>query len=75
MNPKLTKEEKEMRLNEYIRNVPMLLFQSTTFTYVVSDNIILYGEHTWLQSCYSVALYCFLIEAIYYAYHRFIHKY
>jgi len=75
MNPELTKEEKESRLNEHIRNVPMLLFQSTTFMYVVSDNIIPYGQHTWLESCYSIASYCFLIEAVYYVYHRFIHKY
>jgi sterol desaturase/sphingolipid hydroxylase (fatty acid hydroxylase superfamily) len=75
INPQFTTKEKEMRLNEHIRNVPMLLFQSTTFMYVVSDNIIPYGQHTWLESCYSIASYCFLIEAVYYVYHRFIHKY
>lgn len=75
INPALTNEEKNNRLNEYIRNVPLLVFQSTSLMYIVSDNIIPYGQHTWLESGYSIMTYCLLIEAIYYAYHRFIHKY
>ena len=75
INPALTNEEKNNKLNEYIRNVPLLVFQSTSLMYIVSDNIIPYGQHTWLESGCLITAYCVLIEAIYYAYHRFIHKY
>lgn len=75
INPTFSNEEKMSRINEYIRNVPLLIFQSTGLMYMVSDNIIPYGQHTWLESLYSTCLYCTLIEAIYYVYHRIIHKY
>ena len=75
INPTFSNEERMTRINEYIRNVPLLIFQSTGFMYIVSDNIIPYGQHTWFESFYSMGLYCVLIEAIYYTYHRIIHKY
>jgi sterol desaturase/sphingolipid hydroxylase (fatty acid hydroxylase superfamily) len=75
INPTLTNEEKINKINEYIRNVPLLLFQSTSLMYIVSDNIIPYGKHNWVESLYSICLYFLLIEAIYYIYHRIIHKY
>lgn len=75
INPTLTNEEKTIKINKYIRNVPVLLFQSTTLMYIVSDNIIPYGKHSWFESLYSMCLYFLLIEAIYYIYHRIIHKY
>jgi sterol desaturase/sphingolipid hydroxylase (fatty acid hydroxylase superfamily) len=75
INPNFEREKQLERINDYIMNVPVLLFQSTGFMYLFSDNIIPYGKHTWLGTCYSIFLYCLLIEANYYAYHRFIHKY
>lgn len=75
INPDLSNQERTTRINEYIRNVPILIFQSTGLMYIVSDNIIPYQQHTWIESVYSIGLYCVLIEAIYYTYHRIIHKY
>jgi len=75
INPTFSKEEKKNKINEYIRNVPLLIFQSTGLMYFVSDNIIPYGQHTWIESLYSMCLYCVLIEGNYYIYHRLIHKY
>jgi sterol desaturase/sphingolipid hydroxylase (fatty acid hydroxylase superfamily) len=75
INPIFNNEEKIDRINEYIKNVPLLIFQSTTFMYIISDNIIPYGKHTMIESLYSMCLYCVLIEAFYYIYHRIIHKY
>ena len=75
INPDLSNQERTTRINEYIRNVPILIFQSTGLMYIVSDNIIPYQQHTWTESVYSIGLYCVLIEAIYYTYHRIIHKY
>ena len=75
MNPTFTNEERNSRIKEYIKNVPVLIFQSSGLMYIVSDNIIPYGQHTWFESLYSMFLYCLLIEAIYYIYHRIIHKY
>lgn len=75
INPTFSDEEKMSRINEYTRNVPLLIVQSTGLMYIVSDNIIPYGQHTWFESFYSICLYFTLIEAIYYIYHRFIHKY
>ena len=75
INPTFTNEERITRINEYIRNVPLLIFQSTTLMYIVSDNIIPSGQHSWFESMYSICLYCLVIEAIYYIYHRIIHKY
>jgi len=75
INPAFSNEKRINRINEYIRNVPLLIFQSTGLMYIVSDNIIPYGKHNWIESLYSICLYCLLIEAIYYVYHRIIHKY
>lgn len=75
INPTFSDKEKISRINEYVRNVPVLIFQSTGLMYIVSDNIIPYGQHTWVESFYSICLYFTLIEAIYYIYHRTIHKY
>jgi sterol desaturase/sphingolipid hydroxylase (fatty acid hydroxylase superfamily) len=75
INPQLEDETKRRKINEYIRNVPILIFQSTGLMYIVSDNIIPYGQHTWIESCLKILKYFVFIEAIYYAYHRFIHKY
>lgn len=74
INPNFDRKKQVERINDYIRNVPVLLFQSTGFMYLFSDNIVPYGKHTWVDTCYSIFLYCLLIEANYYAYHRFIHK-
>ena len=75
MNPAFSNEETISRIDEYIKNVPLLIFQSTGLMYIVSGNIIPYGQHTCFESLYSMGLYCVLIEANYYLYHRFIHKY
>ena len=75
INPIFSKEERMTRINEYIRNVPLLIFQSTGLMYIVSDNILPYGNHTWFESLSSMCVYCILIEANYYVYHRMIHKY
>lgn len=75
INPALTYNEKVSKVSEYARNLPILIFQSTSFMYIVSDNIIPYGVHTWGETCYSISIYCLLIEAVYYAYHRFIHRF
>ena len=75
MNPTFSNEKRMTRINKYIRNVPLLVCQSTGLMYIVSDNIIPYGQHTLIESLYSMCLYCLLIEANYYMYHRIIHKY
>ena len=75
INPTFSSEERIVKINEYIRNVPLLIVQSTGLMYIVSNNIIPYGQHSWLESLYAISLYCLLIEANYYLYHRFIHKY
>ena len=75
INPTFSNKERIERINEYIQNVPLLIFQSTGFMYIISNNIIPYKQHTLFESLYSICLYCLLIEAIYYIYHRIIHKY
>ena len=87
INPSLTDEEKNLRINEYTRNVPILIIQSSGLMYLISDNIIKYddpdtlrvyrmaSEHTLFQSFYTLCMYFLCIEAIYYVYHRLIHKY
>jgi sterol desaturase/sphingolipid hydroxylase (fatty acid hydroxylase superfamily) len=75
INPTFNNEERITRINENIKNVPLLIFQSTGLMYVVSGNIIPYGKHSWFESFYSICLYCILVEALYYVYHRTIHKY
>jgi sterol desaturase/sphingolipid hydroxylase (fatty acid hydroxylase superfamily) len=75
INPIFSKEERITRMNEYLRNVPVLIIQSTGLMYFVSDNLIPYQQHTLVQYLYSISLYCLLIEANYYIYHRIIHKY
>jgi sterol desaturase/sphingolipid hydroxylase (fatty acid hydroxylase superfamily) len=75
INPELEYEIKRSKINEYIRNIPILILQSTSLMYIVSDNIIPYGQHTWVESLLTILKYFLCIEAIYYSYHRFIHKY
>jgi sterol desaturase/sphingolipid hydroxylase (fatty acid hydroxylase superfamily) len=75
INPTFSNSERINRINEYIMNVPLLILQSTGLMYIVSNNIIPYGQHSWIESFYSMCLYCILIEANYYIYHRTIHKY
>jgi lathosterol oxidase len=75
INPYLSNETNSYKINKYIRNVPILIFQSTSLMYIVSDNIIPYGQHTWIETFYTILKYIIFIEAIYYSYHRFIHKY
>jgi hypothetical protein len=43
MNPTFSNEKRMTRINKYIRNVPLLVCQSTGLMYIVSDNIIPYG--------------------------------
>ena len=61
MNPTFSNQERMTRINEYMKNVPLLILQSTGLMYIVSDNIIPYGQHTWFESLYSMGLYCVLI--------------
>lgn len=75
INPHITKEERVIKINDYIKNIPILLCQSTSLMYIVSGNIIPYEQHTYMDSCLAIMSYCFLIELFYYIYHRFIHKY
>jgi sterol desaturase/sphingolipid hydroxylase (fatty acid hydroxylase superfamily) len=75
MNPTFSNEKRLSRINEFLKNAPLLIFQSTVLMYIVSDNIIPYEQHTWFESLYVLCLYCVVIEALYYIYHRFIHKY
>ena len=75
INPTFNNEKRITRIKENIKNVPLLIFQSTGLMYVVSGNIIPYGQHSWFESFYSICLYCILVEALYYVYHRTIHKY
>jgi sterol desaturase/sphingolipid hydroxylase (fatty acid hydroxylase superfamily) len=75
MNPTFSNEKRTTRINEFIKNAPLLIFQSTVFMYIVSDNIIPSDQHSWFESLYSICLYFLLIEALYYIYHRIIHKY
>jgi len=63
------------RMIDLVKNIPSLLLQSVGFMYMVSDNIIPYGQHTWLESYQNMILYCLFIEANYYIYHRLIHVY
>lgn len=75
INPAFKDKEKNLIFTEYVRNVPILIVQSSGLMFFISDNIIPYGKHTWFQSFYTLCIYCICIEAIYYAYHRLIHKY
>jgi sterol desaturase/sphingolipid hydroxylase (fatty acid hydroxylase superfamily) len=75
MNPTFSNEKRMTKINEYIRNVPLLICQSTGLMYIVSDNIIPHGRNNLVESLYSMCLYCLIIEANYYLYHRLIHKY
>jgi len=75
INPTFNNEERISRIKENIKNVPLLIFQSTGLMYFVSGNVIPYGKHSWFESFYSICLYCILVEALYYVYHRTIHKY
>lgn len=75
INPKFTKEIKLERINEYIKNVPLLFIQSIGLISLASNNIISIENHNLLESIYYISIYCIFIEANYYVYHRFIHKY
>lgn len=75
INPKFTKETQLERINDYIKNVPLLIIQSIGLIYIASNNIIPDWNHTWIESFYYISIYCIFIEANYYVYHRFIHKY
>jgi sterol desaturase/sphingolipid hydroxylase (fatty acid hydroxylase superfamily) len=75
INPKFSNETQLERVNDYIKNVPILIIQSIGLMHLASNNIIHYGSHTLLESFYYMSIYCTLIEANYYLYHRFIHKY
>ena len=63
MNPTFNNEKKMIRINEFIRNAPLLIFQATSLMYIVSDNIIPSEQHTWFESLYTMCLYFLLIEA------------
>jgi sterol desaturase/sphingolipid hydroxylase (fatty acid hydroxylase superfamily) len=75
VNPKMNYTECLIRFIELLKNIPLLLCHSTGFLYIMSDNILPYGHHTWIESAISMFTYCLLVEANYYIYHRFIHKY
>jgi len=75
INPKFYNEKKLERINDYTKNVPLLIIQSICLIHLASNNIIHYGSHTTLESFYYISIYCIFIEANYYVYHRFIHKY
>jgi len=75
INPMYNHNKRIDRIKDFAVNSPLLIAQATGFIYVMSDNIVPYGQHTWLESYYTMALYCVYIEALYYIYHRFIHKY
>lgn len=75
INPSLTNEEQNLKINEYVKNIPILIIQSSSLMYLISDNIIQYNKHTLFQSFYTLCMYFLCIEAIYYVYHRLIHKY
>lgn len=66
INPKFTKETQLERINDYIKNVPLLIIQSIGLIYIASNNIIHYGGHTWIESFYYISIYCIFIEANYY---------
>ena len=74
INPSLTDEQQNLKINEYIKNVPILIIQSTSLMYFVSNNFVQYNDHTLFQSFYTLGMYFLCIEAIYYVYHRLIHK-
>lgn len=74
-NPTITDKERGIQIDEYFKNVPILILQSGGLLYFVSDNIVPYDQHTWFQSLYTITIYIVYIEAIYYTYHRLVHKY
>jgi sterol desaturase/sphingolipid hydroxylase (fatty acid hydroxylase superfamily) len=73
--PTLTDKERGLQINEYLKNVPILIVQSGGLLYFISGNIIPYNQHTWVQSMYTICLYCVYVEAFFYLYHRVVHKY
>ena len=75
VNPKMKHVIRIDRLTDIAKNVPSLLIQSVGMMFMVSDNIIPYGQHTWIESCKTMIVYCLITEANYYVYHRFIHAY
>jgi len=75
VNPNMNHEKRVNRMIDLVKNIPLLISYSTGFLYIMSDNILPYGHHTRIESYISMLTYCLLIEANYYIYHRFIHKY
>lgn len=75
VNPSMKHEKRLDRMIELGRNIPTLLVCSSGLLYVMSGNILPYGYHTYIDSYISMLTYCLLVEANYYIYHRFIHKY
>jgi sterol desaturase/sphingolipid hydroxylase (fatty acid hydroxylase superfamily) len=75
VNPQFKFSKCLERMFDVGKNVPILLLQSVGFMYVVSDNIIPYGNHSYYESMVTMIKYTLFIEANYYLYHRFIHAY
>jgi len=75
INPKMNHKKRIDRIIDLVKNIPILLCCSTGLLYGMSYNILPYGYHTWIESYISILRYCLFIEANYYVYHRFIHKY
>jgi len=75
VNPKMNHVKRLDRMIDLVKNIPLLLFQSVGFMYMVSDNIIPSDGRNWIDSYETIMIYAAMIEANYYIYHRFIHKY
>ena len=75
VNPNMKHVTRVERMIDLVKNIPLLVCYSTGLLYSMSDNILPYGHHTWIESYISIVSYFIFIEANYYIYHRFIHKY
>lgn len=73
ISPKYSIMKITQRLGEMMNGIPILLGQSVLFTYMIYPNIQPNSFHTEIESFWSMVLYSLLIEANYYAYHRWIH--
>jgi len=62
VNPRMSELKKFMQIVELVKNIPILLLQSVGFMYLVSDKIIPYGQHSWIESYSSMILYCIFSE-------------
>ena len=74
ISPKYSIVKISERLSEMSKGIPILLTQSVLFTYMAYPNIQPNLFHTEIESFWSIVLYSLLIEANYYAYHRWIHS-